>query len=77
MEGKRSFEDDTINDTNSTFDNPFLGIPPPTYHSLRNTFLGMLVFEPVLIIENIRYVDFNLRKIEIAHKAVVPTLICL
>jgi len=54
MEGKRSFEDDTINDTNSTFDNPFLGIPPPTYHSLRNTFLGMLVFEPVLIIENIQ-----------------------
>ena len=28
MEGKRSFEDDTINDTNSTFDNAFLGTPP-------------------------------------------------
>ena len=28
MERKRSFEDDTINDTNSTFDNAFLGTPP-------------------------------------------------
>ena len=28
MEGKRSIEDDTINDTNSTFDNAFLGTPP-------------------------------------------------
>ena len=42
MEGKRSFEDDTINDTNSTFDNALFGTPP-TNLSLRNTFLGMLI----------------------------------
>ena len=41
MEGKRSFEYDTIKDTNSTFDNAFFGKPPIT----QKYFLGMLILK--------------------------------